>query len=336
MRGVLVHIEAVKGRPLARKIRFQGLEISVETDKGQVRHWYDADSDEHGSTKMQYPYGYFCGLKEKGADGDQLDVFVGPVEDAADVFVIHQMKKPDFTEFDEDKVMVGFESEKQARNAYLQHFNDDRFLGSIETMSIVEFKNQFVKKALPGAFVGQVIDPNQTQPSAPGSFSLPVGTNGGYSQNMNNPAPLAQGIPMGPPPIDVESFEGVQSLLGRVSGMKDQELLRVVGDIWGDGYQFIQATPEHVRAEVVGFLLDQRDLLGVAPQELEEINPFSMVGSQDSSPSSQTSTAGDNNEVTASVEENSSGAASNLTPSTSSSQPEFSQKPEVDPFASMG
>jgi hypothetical protein len=138
----------LKGRKLSRRMKFQGMDISIETDKGEERHWDDPHSGESGTTKMKYPYGYV--RRTIGADGEHIDVYVGPEEDADDVYVIHQMKKPDFKKYDEDKVMMGFESAKQAKAAYLMHYDDDKFFGTMDTMSVDEFKDEFISKALGG------------------------------------------------------------------------------------------------------------------------------------------------------------------------------------------
>lgn len=127
-------------------MKFQGMDISIETDKGEKRHWYDPDSKENGTTIMKYPYGYV--RRTVGADGEHIDVYIGPEEEADKVYVIHQMKKPDFKKYDEDKVMMGFESAKQAKAAYLMHYDSDKFFGSMDTMTVDEFRDEFVNKAL--------------------------------------------------------------------------------------------------------------------------------------------------------------------------------------------
>jgi hypothetical protein len=43
------------------------------------------------------------------------------------------------TPYDEDKAMLGFASEDEARAAYLQHYDDPRFLGPITAMPVDEF-----------------------------------------------------------------------------------------------------------------------------------------------------------------------------------------------------
>lgn len=135
-------MKTAKAYKLSRRMDFNGLKISIETDKGESRHWKDPHSGESGSTKMKYPYGYI--RRTEGLDGDHLDVYVGPNKRAPNVYVVHQMKAPDFNTADEDKCMLGFLSADAAKKAYLAHYNDDRFFGSMTSMPFEAFK----KKAL--------------------------------------------------------------------------------------------------------------------------------------------------------------------------------------------
>jgi len=62
------------------------------------------------------------------------------------------------------------------------------------------------------------------------------------------------------PPPTVETLDGVERYLNQVGQMKDTELMALVKEIWGEGYKYsCSENLEQVRAEVVGFLLDQRD-----------------------------------------------------------------------------
>jgi hypothetical protein len=121
-------------------MQFRGLNVSIETDEGELRHWYDPHNDEKGTTKMKFPYGYI--RRTKGVDGDHIDVYVGPYKTAKDVFIIHQMKAPDFKKYDEDKCMIGFRSAAEAKAAYLSHYNSDKFYGSMTIMPFEEFKEK--------------------------------------------------------------------------------------------------------------------------------------------------------------------------------------------------
>jgi hypothetical protein len=126
---------------LAYRTERHGLPISVENRKGSKRRWVDRNGDE-GSTKMRHAYGYIRGTH--GADNDEIDCFLGPDANASQVYIVHQrIRSEDGTKFyghDEDKVMMGFSSEREAKRAYLVHYNDERFLGSMTTMPVEKFK----------------------------------------------------------------------------------------------------------------------------------------------------------------------------------------------------
>lgn len=129
---------------LQYKSEFQGIPVAIETDKGQWRHWYDPDAKEHGTTRMLYPYGYVEGTM--GLDGDEVDVFIGPKKESKRVFIITQLKRFDFEDVDEQKVMLGFNNAVEAKTAYLQHYNNARFFGDMKEMSISEFKSKLKNK----------------------------------------------------------------------------------------------------------------------------------------------------------------------------------------------
>ena len=138
--------------PIAKRIKAFGFDISVETPKGSHRHWKDPHSGESGSTKMLYDYGYI--RRTEGTDGDHVDVYVGPNAESDRVFIIDQLKKPDFKQFDEQKVMLGFDDADAARAAYLKHYNDPRFFGSMKEMSVEDFREKVLNRKNHGKKVG--------------------------------------------------------------------------------------------------------------------------------------------------------------------------------------
>ncbi|KAA0888751.1 hypothetical protein [Oryzomonas rubra] len=130
----------IKARPLHGRIDFNGLKVSVENRMGSIRQWEDPNNGENGMTRMKRPYGYVKGTL--GVDGDHYDVYVGPDREAPNVYIITQMKAPEFAEVDEEKALLGFPSQEDAEKFYLQHYNDPRFLGKITPMPFEEFKAQ--------------------------------------------------------------------------------------------------------------------------------------------------------------------------------------------------
>ena len=363
-----------KNFKVVRKINFQGLDVSIENDTGMVRKWKDRNGEE-GETKMKYPYGYIC--RTDGADGEQVDVYVGPEKDSDKVYIVHQMAVPDFTKYDEDKVMIGFVSAREARSAYQMHYNDKRFLGKLTHTDIASFKRMFVKKShiiedstpktstinegmsilkaleteyaslqksneigdkhirkgvaeslkrmwskiksvfkkdkekptktwvrnssetcrtgvcdrLNGttlpidekfvAMKGMLVDgpPAHLNCKCGLSFDIKKSLEDGTEETMGGPPGAPQmppqagnmqvqidpmtGQPIIVDPHDCETYEGVNSLLSRIGGVKDPELMEIASRIWGDAYNYEGMSPLQARAELLGFLLDQRDLLGV-------------------------------------------------------------------------
>ena len=84
-----------------------------------------------------YPYGFINGVN--GEDDELLDCFIGPNIDAPTVFVIHSQVDE---QFDENKIMFGFESREAARDAFLAHYDTQSRLGPITEVPFEEFKRK--------------------------------------------------------------------------------------------------------------------------------------------------------------------------------------------------
>lgn len=115
---------------------FQGLRLAIENRTGSVRSGVDKDG-KPWRTVMKNPYGYIKGTK--GADGEEVDAYLGPKKDAPQAFVVHQ-RKADGKSYDEDKVMLGFASQEDARKAFLAHYNSPKFLGPISEVTMGRLK----------------------------------------------------------------------------------------------------------------------------------------------------------------------------------------------------
>lgn len=129
----------VKGRrKLDRRININGLRVSIETDRGNVRSGKDRDGKDW-RTVMPHPYGYIRGTK--GVDGDHLDVTLGPDKDAKKVWVIH-IKRPHDGKYDEDKAYMNFATREQVIAAFRKQYdNPDKFMGPVSEYSLDEFKD---------------------------------------------------------------------------------------------------------------------------------------------------------------------------------------------------
>ncbi len=133
---------------------FQGLPISIENRKGSVRHWYDVEAQKAGTTKMKFPYGYVRGTL--GLDGDEVDVYIGNNKESDKVFLITQNKAPEFTEIDEQKVMLGFNSPAEAKMAYFAHMDKRKAFRAMKEMSVEQFKAKLAShkgKLIKGALI---------------------------------------------------------------------------------------------------------------------------------------------------------------------------------------
>jgi phage-related protein (TIGR01555 family) len=119
------------------KMRMHGLPLVIENPRNTIRQGQDMDGTAW-SQKMPHHYGYINGVQ--GADGDDLDCFVGHNMAADKVFVVNQ-KCPISGEFDEHKCMLGFDDEMSAKQAYDDSFNADwAGFDSIVTMSLDQFR----------------------------------------------------------------------------------------------------------------------------------------------------------------------------------------------------
>lgn len=120
-------------------IRLQGLDITIENMRGSERRGVDADGNAW-SVEMPAHYGYV--KRTEGADGDQIDVYIGDNPDADSVFIVDQVD-PGTGKFDEHKAMVGFDSVEAAAEAYDRGFSDgkgaDR-MSAIRELRVADFK----------------------------------------------------------------------------------------------------------------------------------------------------------------------------------------------------
>lgn len=118
--------------------RFAGFDVVVENAAGTTRSWIDSDGTV-GHTEMKFDYGYLADTL--GADGEPVDVYLGPDEESQWVYAIHQNKKSDgFQTYDEDKILIGFSSSADAEAAYHAQYDDPRFFGGMSTFPIDVFR----------------------------------------------------------------------------------------------------------------------------------------------------------------------------------------------------
>jgi hypothetical protein len=120
-------------------LKLQGLDVTIESPKDSTRSGEDAEGSPW-EVVMPAAYGYV--KRTNGADGDQVDVYIGPDPKSRQVFIVDQID-PKTGKFDEHKVLIGFSDESDARGMYEQAFSDntgaDR-MGAVTPMQMGQFK----------------------------------------------------------------------------------------------------------------------------------------------------------------------------------------------------
>lgn len=133
-------------------IKRNGMDISIENPTGSIRTGTDSDG-ETWSQEMKADYGYIKGTT--GKDGDQVDTFIKPKsKEGGTVFVIDQVD-PKTWKFDEVKVMLGYNSTKEARKKYLENYEKGwKGIGAITPIDIDGFKEWLEKGNSKKSFAG--------------------------------------------------------------------------------------------------------------------------------------------------------------------------------------
>ncbi|MDF0607228.1 hypothetical protein HZU77_016580, partial [Neisseriaceae bacterium TC5R-5] len=98
------------------RFRLFGLPIAIEQPRGTYRTGTGADG-KPWATRLAGHYGYLPGTQ--GADGDAVDLFIGPFIAHPTAYLINQFVNG---QFDEHKVLLGCADEQHARRLYLDSY----------------------------------------------------------------------------------------------------------------------------------------------------------------------------------------------------------------------
>jgi len=121
-------------------LKFHGLDISIETAKGETRSGKDMDGKPWKVT-MPASYGYI--RRTMANDGEHVDCFMGPNEKSMRVYLIDQHHLHN-GRYDECKAMLGFTNRAEAEKAYKDSFSDGKGgkrMRKMVRISISEFKD---------------------------------------------------------------------------------------------------------------------------------------------------------------------------------------------------
>lgn len=119
---------------------FHGLHLEIENPAGSRRAGTSGPSKKLWISDMPHNYGYIPNTV--GVDGDEIDVFF-PAHKfwSSKIYVIHQRKRGK-EEYDEDKLMVGFEDKERAIAAYKQSYDKPELtIGPITEWEVDELKD---------------------------------------------------------------------------------------------------------------------------------------------------------------------------------------------------
>ncbi len=123
-------------------IEIQGLPIAIENAQGSIRE------SRHDGWRAVMPteYGYIEDTKD--ADGEPVDVFLGPDPESATVFIIDQVKEDG--SFDEHKTFIGYHHWSEAQHDFIAAYRNadtrgpahpgHHFIGSVHEWTMARFK----------------------------------------------------------------------------------------------------------------------------------------------------------------------------------------------------
>ncbi|MEG2808914.1 MAG: PLxRFG domain-containing protein, partial [Acinetobacter sp.] len=118
-------------------IKVHGLDIAVENPRGSERRGTDPDGKEWAHTMSDH-YGYI--KRTTGADNENIDTYVGNSPESEQVYIVDQIDQKTGG-FDEHKVMMGFNSQEDAIQAYSSNFDKGWKVGAVRAMNKDEFKS---------------------------------------------------------------------------------------------------------------------------------------------------------------------------------------------------
>jgi len=125
-----------KEYPFTGYINFQGIDIDIENIKGTTRKG-KSDEGKEWETYMNAHYGEFRKAGTGGTDQDKLDVYVMDNHNSPLAIIVHQ-QNPKTKEYDEDKIILGADSEEEAIKLYKSQYDSPDYYQDHVTVSVGE------------------------------------------------------------------------------------------------------------------------------------------------------------------------------------------------------
>lgn len=154
-------------------IKVHGLDIAVENPRGSERRGTDPDGNEWAHTMSDH-YGYI--KKTTGADNEHIDTYIGRNPESEQVFIVDQIDQKTGG-FDEHKVMMGFNSQEEAIQAYSSNFDKGWKVGPVRVMNKDEFKSWLKDEDTKKPAGGTLTNEGTTQPPGKTEKVYTPGTN---------------------------------------------------------------------------------------------------------------------------------------------------------------
>jgi hypothetical protein len=247
--------------------------ISVETGAGQTRSGTAPDGKQWKMV-LKHAYGRIKGTK--GADGQPLDIVIGPNPQSEHVFVVDQHEPG--KGFDEHKIMAGFDTPQQAIVAYAGMYDDQGAgrIGGVKAFTPADFRAWLAS--------GQTSTPLSPEPAAvkgesgatssteAGTFPVPKVSSEGVSEvskdetTTNREGSSEKGVDiLGPSPVvaepSVDHHAQIEAVLGedyhRVAEVDIQRAAEILAENEGmePAIAFGQAVAENAVEQ--GFITEQ-------------------------------------------------------------------------------
>src|SRR5271157_1007061 len=123
--------------PNMHSTEYRGIPVVIQWPRGSVRVGKHEDGTPF-KTDMKADYGYIPDTVAVG-DGERLDVYIGPDKESDNVYIVEQVHK-DTGEFNEFKLMLGFDTLEAAEEMYNYHAGEkgDMELGDIREVPFEE------------------------------------------------------------------------------------------------------------------------------------------------------------------------------------------------------